>query len=148
MASRTRTPSVRRSRSTAGLLAVLLGLSVAACGGEDATPSGPLPSLSRPSKPAVASGVSQAGEPLIVGVTLVGGRVTGDTGPVSVAVGTPIRLTVLSDVADVLLVTGYDRREQVTVNNPVQLEFVADRSGTFEVLLEASGTTITTLQVG
>lgn len=128
--------------------AALLALGVTACGGPDPTPSGPLPSIAAPDKPSVASGVPQAGEPLIVGVTYVGGKATGDTGTVQAAVGTEIRVTVLSDVADVLHVTGYDQRVQVTINQPVQLELLADRAGEFTVELEGKGVTLTRLQVG
>lgn len=126
----------------------MLVMLLVSCSTSDPVPAGPLPSLAQPSKPAVASGVPQAGEPVIVGVTYVGGVLTGDTGTRTLPVGTLVRLTVLSDVADTLHVTGYDRREQVTINQPVQLELLLDRPGTFEVELEDNNVTLTTLRVG
>lgn len=129
-------------------VALLLTLSAAACGGgPEPQPSGRAPVTVRPSLPAVASGVSQDGVPLLVNVTLQDGAITGVATTVSLGQNTPVRLTVLADVADRLLVEGYGLRARVTVDDPVQLTFLADRKGSFPVRLEDAGTLLTTLDV-
>jgi len=123
-------------------------LTLAGCGGGNVEPSGPLPTLVAPSLPAVASNVPQTGQPQMVNVSISGGKATGDTGPVTLKVNTEVRITVLADVTDVLLVKGYQRRTQLSVGSPVQLEFIANRTGTFDIVLEQSGFKVTTLVVG
>ena len=134
-------------RSAATALVVTLAL--AGCGDSvDPKPSGPAPVLVQPSLPSVASGIGQAGVPLPINVTVTGGSITGAAAVIDVRRNTRVRLTVLADVADRLLVKGYDLRAQVTVGEPVQLTFIADRSGTFDVVLEDAGTRLTRLVVG
>lgn len=130
-------------------LALALGACLAGCGDSvDPEPSGAAPVVVRPSLPAVASGIAQTGVPRLVNVGYADGRVTGESGSVAIAQNTPVRLTVLTDTAEKLLVRGYDLRAQLTVGEPVQLELIADRRGSFEVLLEESGTVLTRLDVG
>jgi len=137
-----------RPRRTSLLLALGVGLALTGCGPSvDPEPSGSAPVVVRPSLPSVASGVAQVGVPQLINVGIAGGVVTGATGPVTVAQNTPVRLTVLTDTAEMLLVKGYDLRAQLTVDEPVQLAFIADRTGRYEVVLEESGTVLTTLQV-
>ena len=134
-------------RSTAAALVVTAAL--AGCGASvDPEPSGPAPVLVQPSLPSVASGIAQAGVPLPINVTITGGAITGAAAQIDVRLNTPVRLTVLADVADRLLVKGYGLRTQVTVGEPVQLTFIADRTGTFDVVLEDAGTRLTRLVVG
>ena len=134
-----------RSAATALVVAIAL----AGCGASvDPKPAGPAPVLVQPSLPSVASGISQAGVPLPINVTVAGGSITGTAAVIDVRRHTPVRLTVLADVTDRLLVKGYDLRAQVTVGEPVQLSFIADRTGTFDVVLEAAGTRLTRLVVG
>lgn len=142
-----RPSSPRRARTPLLAVVPLLLLVLTGCGGGDPEPSGPLPMLVSPSLPAVASGVPQAGQPQMVSISISGGRATGDTGPVPIKKDTEVRITVLSDVTDVLLLEGYQRRAQVSIGSPVQLEFIADRTGTFDVVLERSGMKVTSLVV-
>lgn len=128
------------------LLPLLLVL-LLACSSEDPTPNGPLPSLAVPSLPAVASSVAQGGVPRLIAVSIMDGQVTGDTGDLDVKLNSFVRITVLADVTDVLLVENYNNRQQVTVNSPAQLEFLLDRAGRFDVVLEKSGLKIATLVV-
>jgi hypothetical protein len=138
-----------RARRTCLLLALGVGLALTGCGPSvDPRPSGSAPVVVRPSLPSVASGISQAGVPELINVGIANGVVTGASGPVAIAQNTPVRLTVLSDTAETLLVSGYELRAQLTVGEPVQLAFIADRTGRYEVVLEESGTVLTTLQVG
>lgn len=136
---------VRTGRVATGVFLPLLLVALAACSSADPTPAGPLPSLAVPSLPAVASSVAQGGVPRLIAVSIMDGQVTGESGDIDVKVDTRVRITVLADVTDVLLVENYDARQQVTVNSPAQLEFRLDRAGRFDVVLEKSGLKIATL---
>lgn len=127
------------------LLSVLVLLS--ACGGTDPEPSGLRPPRAAPSLPSVADGVSQDGVPRLVNLVVTGGQVTGVEGIVEIGINSPVRLTVVSDTADVLLVRDYDLRAQLPVDQPTQLEFLAGRTGDVAVVLEQSGILLTTLRV-
>lgn len=141
------TSRVRTGRvATALLLPLLLG-TLAACSSADPTPDGPLPSLAVPSLPAVATRVPQGGVPRLIAVSIMDGQITGDTGEIDLKVNTRVRITVLADVTDVLLVENYDTRQQVTVGSPAQLEFLLKRAGRYDVVLEKSGLKIATLVV-
>ena len=136
-----------RTRARSAAAALLLAVPLAACGGgEDPQPAGPRPELVQPSQPSVAKGVSKGSERLI-SLIVTDGRVSGVGDVVEVAVGTPVRLTVTADVADVLAVEGYGSRAQLTVDEPVQLTFVADEAGEFAVSLESTDTVLTRLRV-
>lgn len=141
-------PAPRRPLAVPALV-LLLAVALTGCGaGEDPEPEGRAPVVVRPSLPQVASGVTQDGVPLLVNVGYAEGRVTGAAGPVSLRRNTPVRVTVISDVTDEVLVRGYEVRAQLTVGQPVQVAFIADRVGTFEVVLEDTGTVLTRLVVG
>lgn len=141
-------PAAAARPLTRTALALALGLGLVACGDDvDPMPSAEAPRTVTPSLPQVASGVTQQGVPQLVNVGLRDGRVTGASGPVALQKDTPVRLTALTDTADTLLVEGYDLRAQLTVDEPVQLAFIADRVGRFEVVLEDSGTVLTVLEV-
>lgn len=133
--------------SRGALLALLLVLPVTACGSsEDPKPSGPRPVLVQPSQPNVASGVGRT-EDRRISLIVTDGKVSGVTGTVEVPLNTSVRLTVTSDVPDVLVVEGYDARAQLTVNDPVQLTFIADEAGDFAVSLDRSKQVLTRLRV-
>lgn len=138
-----RPPSLRRA-----VLCLLLALPAAACGSAgDPEPSGTFPPLAVPSLPSVADGVSQDGVPQLVNVLVAGGEVRGVDAVVEVRLNTRVRLTVLADTADVLLVRDYDVRTQLAVDQPVQVEILASRQGEAEVVLEQSGLVLTTLRI-
>jgi hypothetical protein len=132
--------------------ALLLPL-VAACGGSDpstvAAPPSPSASVAAPSDQptSVASGVASDTAQQIVSLTVSHGKVTGDTGRVHVKLGTRIRITVLSDVADEIHVHLYDLTQEMSAGTPASIEFVADRAGVITVELEHSKLPLTHLQV-
>lgn len=140
-----RTASSAVRRAVPGLVLVL---SLAACGSsEDPEPSGLLPPRAAPSLPSVADGVSQEGVPQLVNLLVQDGRVQGVGATVDVRLNSRVRLTVIADTADVLLVRDYGIRAPLAVDQPTQVEFLASRQGDAEVVLEQSGQVLTTLVV-
>ena len=130
-------------------LVLVVAAALAGCGGgEDPEPGSRAPVLVRPSLPQVASGVTQDGVPLLVNVGYSEGSVTGASRSVSLRQNTPVRVTVISDKTDKVLVRGYEVREQLAVGQPVQVAFIADRVGTFEIVPEDTGTVLTRVVVG
>ena len=130
------------------LLALLLVVPLAACGGEDAVPSGERPIVAEPDNPSVAESVEDPTAPRIVSIVVTEGRLTGDTGVVQLKRNVPVRVVVITDDADTLLVKGYDLRAVATAEVPVQVEFIADQAGDFPIVLEESGIELTRLRVG
>ena len=127
---------------------LVLALSLGACGDSaDPEPSGPLPPRAAPSLPSVADGVSQEGVPQLVNLLVQDGRVQGVGATVEVRLNARVRLTVIADTADVLLVRDYDVRAQLAVDQPTQVEFLVSRQGDVEVVLQQTGQVLTTLVV-
>ena len=145
----------RTRRTSAAALCLLATLSLSACGGDDQEePSGaPSPTVSVTPDPAeTAEEPSAAASPTpddaqAVSVTVAGGEVTGDTGPVVVPVGTTVRLSVTSDAADEVHVHGFELTSAVSPGQATQLELVADRAGEVEVELHDAATVLTRLRV-
>lgn len=136
------------SRALVRLLMTVLLTALPAVGcGEEPVASGDRPVVAVPDKPSVAESVEDPTAPRIVSIVITEGSTTGDTGVVSLQRNVPVRLTVISDVADTLLVEGYDLRAVATAGVPVQLDFLAATAGEFRVRLENSGLVLTTLQV-
>ena len=76
------------------------------------------------------------------------GRVSGDTGRVAVPAGSPVTITITSDVADQAHLHGYDLEAELAPGEPAELRFDADIPGVFELELHEAGTVLLTLQVG
>ena len=130
-------------------LALLLSLPLAACGdGEPPVPSADRPVLVEPRNPSVASAVADPNAPRIVSIVVTDGRLTGDTGAVDLRLNVPVRVVVIADDADTVLIEGYDLRALAVAEVPVQLDFIADMAGEFRVVLEDSGRELTRLRVG
>ena len=129
-------------------LLLLLTLSAACGGSSEPAASSPLPSPSLASSAApVASSVPSDNAQQTVTLTVSGGKVTGQTGRVKVALGTRLRITVTSDVADEIHVHVYDLTQQVSANASASIEFVADKPGVIEVELERAGLSLTRLEI-
>ncbi len=73
-----------------------------------------------------------------ISITIRGGQATGDTGRVTVPLGTPVTLSVTSDVADEIHVRGYDRKAKIPAGGTVSVSFTANSPGVFDVELEES----------
>lgn len=145
-------------RPTPAALMLAAALALTACGGSDeesASPSTP-PSAeasstpSDPSSPTPTPGENQVVEPddaQTISLSVAGGEVTGDIDRVEVPVGTSVRLSITSDVADEVHVHGYEITRAVSPGQALQIEFVADQPGVFEVELHDDRKVLTRLQV-
>ena len=102
------------------------------------------------SNPSGASGKAPAASTTVrtINVKVRGGKATGDTGRIAVATGTPIVLSVSSDVADEIHVHGYDRKANIPAGATASVAFAANTPGVFEVELENSKLQLLQLQVG
>lgn len=130
------------------VLALLLIVPLAGCGGEDPVPAGDRPIVAEPDNPDVADSVDDPTAPRIVSIVITDGQRTGDTGVVQLKRNVPVRVVVISDETDTVLVQGYDLRALATADVPVQLDFLASKPGDFPVVLEQSGLELTRLRVG
>lgn len=138
-------PSLRATARP--LLALLLVLPTVACGGEEPTPAGERPVLVDAENPDVADGVDDSETPRIVSIVVADGELTGDTGVVQIPRNARVRLVVISDETDTLLVQGYELQAIATAEVPVQLDFIAAEAGDFRVVLRESDRTLTTLRI-
>ncbi|MDQ5856588.1 MAG: hypothetical protein M3302_09865 [Actinomycetota bacterium] len=83
-----------------------------------------------------------------ISITVRGGQVTGDTGRVTVPLGTRVTISVTSDVADEIHVHGYDRKGEIsTAGGTGSVSFTASTPGVFEVELEEAKLQLVQLQV-
>ncbi len=82
-----------------------------------------------------------------ISITVRGGQASGETGRVTVALGTPVTVSVTSDVADEIHVHGYDRKTKIPAGGTVSVNFTANSPGVFDVELEESKLQLLQLQV-
>ncbi len=68
-----------------------------------------------------------------INITVLAGKVTPAPDRVEVSKGQTVRITVRSDVTDVVHVHGYDKAAALQPDKPATVEFVADRDGLYEV---------------
>lgn len=139
--------AVRLRPALALLLGPSLAVSLASCGGADPVPSGDRPVVVQPDTPSVASSVADPNAPRIISIVVTGRSTTGDTGVVALKRNVPVRLVVITDDTDTVLVEGYGLRALATAEVPVQLDFIAAKAGEFAVVLEDSGLELTRLRV-
>jgi hypothetical protein len=149
---------VRHRRSPLLGSSALLGpcaLLLAACAAAGTTPAapattgpiGPLaPASAAPStSPPVATVAVPSAAPapgraaVTVDARVTGGTVTPRPGRVAVRQGQRVRIRVTSDRADVVHVHGYGEELRLSPGTPASLEFVAHRTGLFDVETHESG---------
>ena len=139
---------VRRAMVGAAALAVVGGV-LGGCGREPGTggasTAAPVPSgagSSAAPAPAPAGPTTRA-----ISITVRGGTASGETGRVTVPLGTPVTMSVTSDVADEIHVHGYDRKAEIPAGGTASVSFTATVPGVFEVELEQSKLQLLQLQV-
>ena len=143
---------MRRAMAVAAALMVVVGV-LAGCGGEPATggASSAPPALSSGTPadgPGGSSAASVGPTTHVIAVRVRGGQVSGETGRVTVPLGTPVTLSVTSDVADEIHLHGYDRKAEIPAGGTAWISFTANIPGIFEVELEQSKLQLLQLQVG
>jgi hypothetical protein len=130
---------------------VLAGLALTGCAGSSSAPTAsspvPTPVLASDQPTQVASAVASDTAQQTIALTVSGGKVTGQTGRVKVALGTRLRITVTADVADEVHVHVYDLKQEISANAPASIEFVANKPGQIEVELEKAKLTLTRLLI-
>ncbi|MBG0829285.1 hypothetical protein HS041_16075 [Planomonospora sp. ID67723] len=82
-----------------------------------------------------------------VEITITGGRVSPAPGRVEAVKGHAVRLVVTSDIADELHIHGFDLTHPLEAGEPATVDFVADRTGLFEVETHESGLVLTQIAV-
>jgi hypothetical protein len=93
-----------------------------------------------------ATATTAAGQQIVV--EYVGGQVRGDSGRIDVALGTPVTITITSDMADEAHLHGYDLEADLLPAQPAELRFDATIPGVFELELHDAGRLLLTLQIG
>lgn len=137
---------VRRAMVGAAALAVVGGV-LGGCGREPGTggasTAAPVPSGAGSSAaPAPAGPTTRA-----ISITVRGGTASGETGRVTVPLGTPVTMSVTSDVADEIHVHGYDRKAEIPAGGTASVSFTATVPGVFEAELEQPKLQLLQLQV-
>jgi hypothetical protein len=127
------------SRALVGLLALFVVV-LGGCAGKPASPSGASASGS-------SSGASGTAASQRIEISIAKGKVSGTSGRVRVAKGTPVTLVVTSDVADEVHVHGYDIEKELVPGKPTTLQFTASLTGVFEVELHKANVVLVHLQV-
>jgi hypothetical protein len=133
----------------------LVALPIAACGSED--DGGAIGGGTVPSTTAAPGGSTTAPGPTtttaadangtVVEVEVEGGVPVGGSQDVQVDVGSTLTIRVTADVEDEVHVHGYDLHADTVVGEPVEITFVADIPGQFEVELEDAGELLLDLTV-
>jgi FtsP/CotA-like multicopper oxidase with cupredoxin domain len=101
--------------------------------------------------PALSTASCQSGAPADaaavkdINVTVVNRQVTPPPARIAVAKGQTVRITVRTDVTDVVHVHGYDKSAALMPDKPATIEFVADQDGVFQV--ETHGTKLQLFQL-
>ncbi len=132
-------------------------LLIAACGGSDAstTTSSPtsIPTTTTEAPTTTtttATTTSTVAETTTTGpqidVTFAAGEVVGPA-TISVGVGDPVSVWVLSDVDGEIHVHSYDLRFEAVAGVPIEIAFTADVPGIFEVEVEETSTPMFELEV-
>lgn len=82
-----------------------------------------------------------------VEVRVEGGAVVVGPGELAVDLGSEVRMMVVTDTADHIHVHGYDLFFDISPGEEVEIEFVADVPGVFEIELEDIGLLLLELEV-
>jgi len=131
------------------ITAVLLGLALAGCGGDDEASTSTTTETTETQQTETTQTTTDE-VPLgatVVRVVVVNGVPSGGIVRETVAKGDRVALVVTSDVADEVHVHGYDVSRDIAAGGTVQIRFKATLPGRFEVELEERGVPIAELTV-
>ena len=136
--------AVLRGRLGAAL-AVLAMVALAACGGDDDTPT----VASDGSVPTTVTGSSAPAGPArtVLAVTVRGGSVVEGGSRQRAALNEAVTIRVTSDVAEEVHVHGYEKKFNVAPGQRGEVTFNANIPGVFEVEFERSGKQLFTMEV-
>lgn len=136
-------------RALAAGSVIVLGFGLGACGNdsdEDEQGGGARDAATTTAGPGpTTTSTTEAVETIRVEVR--DGEVVGGSRRVRVDLGEPVRVAVVSDVADEIHVHGYDRFADVEAGGRATVELVADIPGIFEAELEGRNLTLLELEV-
>jgi plastocyanin len=128
-----------------GVIASILVLGLAACGGEADVSGSASPSAAV--SPGASAATTPASDVVEIKVAITGGRVVPRPSVHKVAEGRTVRIIVTSDEDDELHVHGYDLPAELKAGRPATIEFTADQAGRFEVETHERGLQLFQLQV-
>jgi len=131
------------------ITAVLLGLALAGCGGDDEASTSTTTETTETQQTETTQTTTDE-VPLgatVVRVVVVNGVPSGGIVRETVAKGDRVALVVTSDVADEVHVHGYDVSRDIAAGGTVRIRFKATLPGRFEVELEERGVPIAELTV-
>lgn len=131
-------------RALALLLAVFIGVGVAACGSDDETTTTAATTISGNEK---ATAQEESKGPAIPTIVVRNGEPVGGVQELEYSAGDEIRFRVSSNRAEEIHVHGYDVEEEIPAGGSATLAFPADIEGIFEVELHESETQIAELRV-
>ena len=141
----------RPVRLAAASAAIALLLALGACGSDgaddpvlqspDPTPTGSSASASPSASPSDDDDVK------LIEISMSGSTVEPPPGNVKVDKGEQVRIVITRDTDGEVHVHGYDEVEDAKAGEPVTFEFVADRTGVFEVEAHEPDRLLTRLQV-
>lgn len=136
-----------------GAVAVaVVGGALGGCGRESAADGASAASPASSSSTAVDGLDSSSPAPVgatvrMITITVRGGQASGETGRVTVPLGTPVTVSITSDVTDTAHVHGYDRTAEIPAGGTASVSFTSNIPGVFEVELHESKLQLLQLQV-
>lgn len=144
---------MRRLLATA-VFVVLALLAVPACGGDDDEADQGAPgtvteaeTTTEATTTEVTTTTAEPSGPVKVRITYRGGKLSGDTGTVSIEKGADVQLMVRADVEDEVHLHGYDIAAEVAPGHAARINFEADDAGKFIAELESLELHIVTLRI-
>lgn len=138
------------ARAALVLALLTAATSLAGCAEEEPVVTTPRPEVVSPNAPSVSTALPERPDrnvPQLVNIVFEDGVATGDTGEVPVRLNSLVRLSVITDATDVVVVEGFGQTVQTQADRAVQLELLADRAGSFPVRLRDGRTLLCTLVV-
>lgn len=149
-----RARGVGRRAVRVAALAAAVALAVTGCGGDgngdagpDSAPTTPPATTTPPTTPTTPTPSPTGPDVQLIRISIRDGKVDPPPDVVQVERGATVRLEVTSDRADELHLHGYDLSAELEPGVPSVIEFVADRTGRFELETHGSHLVLVFLDV-